>query len=301
MAAIEVGCGQITWDQFRPQGVDPPAYGRQVLAEIGRAGYAGAPAGLRQNTTPGEVAALYAEFGLRPAPGYLGGDFWRAELRAEMVAEARQQARFAQGLGLSELYVSAGGFGSFIAPGGQSRVQLAGHVGPSDGLSDAEYTALASTLNVMGEIMLEHGVRLCYHNHVGSVIETEQEIERMLELCDPALVFLGPDTGHLAWAGVDVVAFCRRHAARILTMHLKDVSERVRAQGTAERWDYGTFARNGIFTELGDGDVDFPTVMQILREANFSGWLIAETDVTQRPSALESATVSRAYLRTLGI
>jgi inosose dehydratase len=301
MGAIEVGCGQITWDQFRPQGANPQAWGRQVLAEIGQAGYAGAPAGPRPNTTPEGIAALYAEFGLRPAPGYLGGDFWRAELRAQMVDEAQQQARFAQGLGLSELYVSAGGFGSFLAPSGQSRVQLAGHVGPGDGLSGAEYTSLAATLNAMGEAMLEHGVRLCYHNHVGSVIETEEEIERMLALCDPALVFLGPDTGHLAWAGVDVAGFCRRHAPRILTMHLKDVSEEARARGAAARWDYGTFTRGGIFTELGEGDVNFPAVLAILREANFGGWLIAETDVTQRPSALESATVSRQYLRTLGI
>jgi inosose dehydratase len=220
MGAIEVGCGQITWDQFRPQAVDPQAYGRKVLAEIGQAGYAGAPAGMRPNMTPGDIAALYAEFGLRPAPGYLGGDFWRAELRAEMVGKADAEARFAQGLGLTELYVSAGGFGSFLAPNGQSRAQLAGHVGPGDGLRDAQYTALAATLNAMGEAMLQHGVRLCYHNHVGSVIETEEELERMLALCDPALVFLGPDTGHLAWAGVDVAGFCQRHAPRILTMHL---------------------------------------------------------------------------------
>ena len=301
MGAIEVGCGQITWDQFRPQGADPQAHGRKVLAEIGQAGYAGAPAGLRPNMTPDQVAALYAEFGLRPAPGYLGGDFWRDELRSEMVGEAIQQARFAQGLGLTELYVSAGGFGSFKAPSGQTRVQLAGHVGRGDGLRDAEYTALATTLNAMGEVMLQYGVRLCYHNHVGSVIETEEEIERMLALCDPALVFLGLDTGHLAWAGVDVVGFCRRYAPRILTMHLKDVSEAVRARGAAARWDYGTFARSGIFTELGEGDVNFPAVLELLREANFSGWLIAETDVTQRTSALESATVSREYLRTLGV
>jgi inosose dehydratase len=168
-------------------------------------------------------------------------------------------------------------------------------------LTDAEYQAFADTLNRVGEITLREGVRSCFHNHVGSVIETREEIDRLLALADPALVFLGPDTGHLAWAGADPVAFCRDYAARIKTIHVKDVSEAVRARGAAEGWDYGSFTKNGIFAELGEGDVDFPAIFAILREAGFAGWVIAETDVTQKPTALESATISREYLRSLGL
>jgi len=67
------------------------------------------------------------------------------------------------------------------------------------------------------------------------------------------------------------------------------------------RWDYGTFATTGNFAELGEGSVDFPVIFAILRDAGFAGWVIAETDVTQKPTALESATISRAYLRSLGM
>jgi inosose dehydratase len=97
------------------------------------------------------------------------------------------------------------------------------------------------------------------------------------------------------------VAFCRDYAPRILTMHLKDINAAVAEQGRAAEWDYQEAQRHGVWTELGQGAIDFPAILEILRGAGFSGWLIVETDVTQLPSALESAQVSRAYLRGLGL
>ncbi len=133
------------------------------------------------------------------------------------------------------------------------------------------------------------------------MIETREEIDRLLRMVDPEIVFLGPDTGHLAWAGVDVLDFCRDYAERIKTIHIKDIDAAVRERGRAAEWDYHTFSRNGIFTELGAGCVDFPALFDILRTAGFQGWVIAETDVTQQPSALASAQISRAYLRSIGL
>ena len=183
---------------------------------------------------------------------------------------------------------------------GRTRRETAGHVGPDDALTEEQYRRFADTLNEVGAILRAEGVRAAFHNHVGTPIETREEIDTLLALTDPATIFLGPDTGHLAWAGDDPVAFCRDYAARIVTMHLKDVDPAVVARGRDAGWDYRTFTDAGVFTELGDGGVDFPAIFAILREANFAGWLIAETDVTQRPSALESATVSREYLRGQG-
>jgi inosose dehydratase len=75
----------------------------------------------------------------------------------------------------------------------------------------------------------------------------------------------------------------------------------VRDRGRAQEWDYSAFTDNGIFAELGEGSVDFPAIFAILRDAGFAGWVIAETDVTQKSTALESATISRTYLRSLGM
>ena len=82
---------------------------------------------------------------------------------------------------------------------------------------------------------------------------------------------------------------------------LKDIAAEVRQRGREADWDYNTFSQQGIFVELGEGCVSFPEIFAILSAVDFSGWLIVETDVTQKPTARESVTVSRAYLRSLGL
>jgi inosose dehydratase len=299
MAGIAVGCGQITWGQFRRR--DEAAWPEErILAEIARAGYDGAPAGPRDDRSAEETVALYARHGLRPAPGYLGAAFWQEDQRAAILERAERQAAFMREVGCDALYVAAGGF-DYVTRRGLTRRQVAGHVAPEDALSDGEYRRFAATLNAVGERTLAHGVRACLHNHVGTPIETREELDRLLALTDPAVVFLGPDTGHLAWAGADVVACCRDYADRIVSLHLKDINAAVLERGRAEGWDYGAFTGHGIFAELGEGCVAFPALFAILRGAGFAGWAIAETDVTQKPTALESVTISRRYLRSIGV
>lgn len=291
MKKIQIGCGQITWKNVEEA---------QVLAEIASAGYAGAPAGPRSNESAADLLARFAAAKLLPAPGYLSGAFWRADQAADLMARAAEYATFAQAVGSTELYVAAGGFDNYTTARGLTRNQVAGHVHPNDSMSEEEFHQFAATLNRVGAILLEKGVRACFHNHVGSVIETKAEIDHLWDLVDQELIFMGPDTGHLAWGGVDVVPFCREYASAIKTMHIKDIDPQVLAEGREKNWDYRTFSERGIFTELGTGFVDFPAVLNILEGANFEGWLIVETDVTQRSSALISAQISRRYLAELG-
>lgn len=292
MQDVLIGCGQITWRNVPED---------QVLAEIAQAGYVGAPAAPSKDHSTAETLALFAKHGLRPAPGYLGADFWDKGQEEQILARAKALAQFAQTAGYTELYVAAGGFNTYVTRRGLTRSQVSGHVKLEDGMTDAEYKQFAKVLNQVGEITLAHGVKSCFHNHVGATIETRHEIDQLFALVDRNLIFMGPDTGHLAWAGADVLQFCRDYASSIKTMHIKDVNPQVMQAGVAAEWDYRTFSDHGIWTELGQGCVDFPAVFQILEEAGFKGWLIVETDVTQLPTALESAEVSRRYLRTLGL
>jgi inosose dehydratase len=297
---ILIGCGQITWIRFTSNGPERLASEEQVLTEIAQAGYDGAPASPVPSRTAQETIEFYSRYGLRPAPGYIGTGFWNKDRRDEILERVRQHADFSRAVGCTELYVAPGGF-DYVTRSGRKRRELAGHVRPEDSLTDEEFKVFAETLNLVGEITLAAGVRSCFHNHVGTVIETREEVDHLLKLTDPALVFLGPDTGHLAWAGADPVAFCRDYAKRIKTLHLKDINCQVRDRGRDAGWNYDTFSQQGIFIELGEGCVSFPAIFEILRAENFSGWLIVETDVTQKPSALESVTRSRTYLRSLGI
>jgi inosose dehydratase len=291
MQNILIGCGQLTWKNMSENA---------VLAEIAQAGYDGAPSGPKAGRATAETIATFTQHGLKPAPGYLGANFWNPAEESAILARARELAHFAQAAGVTELYVAAGGFDQYTTRRGLTRAQASGHVQPEDSMTDAEFDQFAKTLNRVGEITLEYGVASCFHNHVGATIETRGEMDRLLSLVDRAVIFLGPDTGHLAWAGADVVQFCRDYAGSIKTMHLKDVNPEVLRRGQPD-WGYRHYSDQGIWTELGQGCVDFPAILQILKEADFSGWLIVETDVTQLPTARESAIISREYLRTLGL
>jgi inosose dehydratase len=292
MSTIKIGCGQITWSRSTPE--------EQVLSEIAQAGYEGVPASPRGGRSPQETLTTLHNYGLKPAPGYLGASFWDKSEEAAILERAKALADFGRDAGLTELYVAAGGFEGYVVPSGKNRRQIAGHVRPEDGMTDAEFEQFAATLDKVGEITLAQGVRSCFHNHVGSTIETREEIDRLFSLVDRSLVFQGPDIGHLAWAGVDPVSFCRDYADDIKTMHVKDIDPGVLARGVAEKWDYGTFSDNGIFIELGEGMVDFPAIFRILEDVGYDGWVIVETDVTQKATALESARISREYLKSIG-
>jgi len=283
MEGMLIACGQITWPRSSMTQ-------EQILAEIAQAGYDGAPASA-QNVE--ETRKLFESAGLKPAPGYLGAEFWDSAQTDQIVQRATEHAAGASQLGLTELYVAAN-----LTP---ERRAVSGHVSASDALSDDGFRTLADTLNRVGEATLQHGVRACFHNHVGSFIETRAEIDHLFSLVDRSLVYQGPDIGHLAWAGDDVVAFCRDYASDIKTIHVKDINPEVLAEGVANSWDYSGFTKHGIFTELGEGLVDFPAVFTILKDAGFQGWVVVETDVTQKPTALESATISRDYLRSIGV
>ncbi|MBN1933371.1 MAG: TIM barrel protein [Anaerolineae bacterium] len=287
-----VACSTITWGRDTPR--------EQMLSEIAEAGYEGAPAGAYLGT-PGEVLALYGKYGLKPGPGYLGADFEKPEQEAAILERARSMALFSREIGCTELYVAAGGFDSYVTRRGLTRRRISAKVKPEDMMSDAEFQQFAKTLNKAGEITLKEGVKSCFHNHVGSTIETRVEIDKLFALVDPALVFQGPDIGHLAWAGEDPVQFCRDYASQIVSLHVKDIDPKVLKQGLAEDWGYGEFSDNGIFAELGEGMVDFPAMFEVLKQAGYKGWIIIETDCTTKPTPLDSAKISRAYLRSIGL
>src|SRR5262245_63403754 len=133
MAEILIGCGQITW-----RGVPE----EQALAETAQAGYAGAPAGPRESRSARETIELYERYGLRPAPGYYSAEFWRAELHAQILEQARRQADFARELGLTELYVATAGLPPFLNPPARIGSRSPPPSAPNTGLIAANYSGL---------------------------------------------------------------------------------------------------------------------------------------------------------------
>ncbi|MBC8137154.1 MAG: TIM barrel protein [Fibrella sp.] len=295
-----VGVVPLQYDAFKKR--DPETYtAERIYTEIADAGYVGVPVGPYSGESPETVTAKLATFGLKPAPAYLaGGEPWKPANRAPLVEKAKRFAEFAAGVFVSECFIDADGWG-YHTKSGKTRPELAGRITSADGLGTEELKHLAETLNAVGSAMLATGnVRACLHNHVGTVIESETEFENILAMTDPDTLFVGLDTGHLAWAGADVAVFVERYAPRIAAIHLKDIHPGVRTKGVTEGWKYSTFAQNGLFAELGEGSVDFSRILAALRSANYGGWLLVETDVTTKATPAESLRVSREYLRKSG-
>ena len=130
-----------------------------------------------------------------------------------------------------------------------------------------------------------HGVRLGVHPHVGSLIETREDIAIAMDSTDPRYFHLAPDTGHLIAGGSDPVEIFKVYASRIAHAHLKDY-QRPAAPGA-----------RGTYVPLGCGNVDFPQLLQILRQAGFDGWLDVELDGGRGADPAAVAREARDYLR----
>ncbi|GGF29043.1 sugar phosphate isomerase/epimerase family protein [Subtercola lobariae] len=129
------------------------------------------------------------------------------------------------------------------------------------------------------EILAAEGVRAGLHNHVGTWVETEAEIERVLDAIPASLLGASFDIGHLTWAGVDAVAMITRHADRLVDLHFKDLDLDVAAASRAEPTSYNEATDRGIFLEPGSGGIDLDAVIDAL-PAGWPGWLIVEVDRT---------------------
>jgi sugar phosphate isomerase/epimerase len=143
------------------------------------------------------------------------------------------------------------------------------------------------------EILRAEGVRAGLHNHIGTWIETEEEIEAVLAAVDPGLLGASFDIGHLAWAGIDPVAMVARHADRVVDLHIKDLDLTTAARTRALPGPYAAISRAPFFLEPGAGDIDLSGTLSALPE-DFGGWLIIEVDQVHGDIAA-SAARSRAW------
>lgn len=148
----------------------------------------------------------------------------------------------------------------------------------------------------------DYGLTVSIHAHAAGFMDFEPELERLLGEVDDKILKICFDTGHHSYAGYDPVAFMKRHMDRISYMHFKDIDPEVKARAIAERTGFYDACGQGIFCNLGQGDVDFPAVRQVLLDAGFSGWCTVEQDCdpTLAVTPEDDARANRAYLESIG-
>lgn len=164
-------------------------------------------------------------------------------------------------------------------------------------MNDEEWKLLAEGLNKLGKIAKDKGMTLTFHHHMGTVVQTEEEIDRFMETVDPELVFLLFDSGHLSFAGIDPEKVLKRYVNRVKHVHLKDIRKEMVKKSKNERWSFLKGIREGVFTVPGDGDVDFAPIFRILEDAGYEGWVVVEAEQDPaKANPLEYAKKARAYI-----
>lgn len=179
------------------------------------------------------------------------------------------------------------------------KINIGGKHAPGD--RTADYKEMAKTFNELGKHAANMEMKLGVHAHLGSALETKQDVEAIMEMTDPNLVYLVVDTGHTTMAGMDPVQLTRTYLHRIIEFHIKDVAPENKGGFKGElKAPYNTTADNRIFFELGKGGVDFPGIKKILDDNGWKGWWTVELDRTGS-TARESCAIARKYLEKLGL
>ena len=164
-------------------------------------------------------------------------------------------------------------------------------------MNDEEWDMLCTGLNKLGKVAKDMGITLTFHHHMGTVVQTEAEIDRLMENTDPELFNLLFDSGHLAYCGEDYMSVLKKYIKRIKHVHLKDVRPDIIADVKANKESFLQGVRKGTFTVPGDGIIDFAPIFEVLSENDYEGYVLVEAE--QDPAIanpFEYALKARKYI-----
>jgi inosose dehydratase len=234
----------------------------RVLSEMAGFGFTatelGAPGFLP--TEPDEVKAELAGFGMT-----LLGGFTPVVLHDP----AQRQATIDSATATAKLFQRAGGtkFVSAVVQDMDWSVPRA--------LSPDEQRHMTQMFGIIDDICAEHGLEQVLHAHVLTLVETKDDVNRVLDTCDVRWCL---DTGHLAIGGVDPVEFAKEAMERVGHVHLKDVRLDMVPSVLSREVTLMNAVQGGLFTPLGQGDVDIAGVIQVLEARGYQGWYVIEQD-----------------------
>ncbi len=284
---VRIGINPLTWSND-----DLPALGADIsletcFSEAAAAGYAGVELGHKFPRQPKVLGPLLANHGLELVSGWYSMRLLERDAEAEFAA---MQPHF-------ELLAALGSNVMVCAEvtacvHSDINARLSGR--PQ--LPKNAFDKLASRLSELAKRMRERGMRLAYHHHMGTVVQSEAEIDTLMESCTPEVELL-LDTGHLAFAGGDPVRVATIYAPRIAHVHCKDIRPDVLRRVLNRDTSFLEAVLQGVFTVPGDGSIDYDKVFVPLRESNYAGWLVVEAE--QDPAIADPVTYASKGYATL--
>ena len=292
---IRIGNAPCSWGVEFPHDPRNPPW-RTVLKECAEAGYSGielGPVGFMPED-PAILKDALAEHDLELIGGVVFRAFHDPEAWDDVLDGTVRTCKALVAHGAEHLVLI-----DSISP---RRAPTAGRADEAEQMDKAEWEAYRDRIKEAAKIGVDHGLTVGIHAHAAGFMDFEPELERLLAEVDEDILKICFDTGHHSYAGFDPVAFMERHIGRISYMHFKDIDPTVKADVVANRTDFYKACGQGIFCNLGDGDVDFPRVREILLENGFEGWCTVEQDCdpTLDISPIDDAKANRAYLTSIG-
>ncbi|OJG70088.1 inosose dehydratase [Enterococcus phoeniculicola] len=164
----------------------------------------------------------------------------------------------------------------------------------------ADWEKLTTGLEKLGTLAAEKEMAIVYHHHMGTGVQTTEEITYLMEHTNPEMVSLLFDTGHLVFSGEDPLEIFHLYKERIKHIHFKDVRKEVAQNVKQQKESFLTGVKKGVFTVPGDGMIDFVPIMNKIIESNYSGWIVVEAE--QDPSQanpFEYAVKARKYIKEI--
>jgi myo-inosose-2 dehydratase len=288
---IRIGANPIGWsnDDLQDIGGETPL--ETCLAEAREVGFVGMELGHKFPREPQALKAALAPFGMACISGWYSAELLKRDVDEEM-RHLRPHLDLLKAMGSNVLVfaeTSNAIHGDRSKPLSQRPVMKAG-----------DWAQFGRRLTEVAERTLAEGVRLVYHHHIGTIVESAADIDAFIAATGEAAHLL-LDTGHATWGGADPAALARKYRARISHVHAKDVRRAVMEQARREDWSFldavlGHGSELGVYTVPGDGMVDYPAVFRELK--GYSGWVVVEAEQDpQKAHPLTYAKKGMAHLR----
>lgn len=289
---IQLGIAPIAWTND-----DMPELGaentfEQTISEMALAGFQGTEIGNKYPKDPKVLKQYLALRNLKVASAWFSA-FLTTKPYEETSQEFIKHRDFLHEMGAKVIVVSEQGHsiqGQMDTPVFEEKPVF----------SDTDWEKLVAGLEKLGELANEKDMTIVYHHHMGTGVQTTAEIDKLMAETDPDKVSLLFDTGHLVFSGEDPMEVYRKHQNRIKHIHFKDIREDVAKEVKEDKNSFLTAVKKGTFTVPGDGMIDFSPIMTVIRETNYTGWIVVEAEQDPaKANPLEYALKARKYIKEI--
>ena len=285
--SVKLGINPITWtnDDLPELGGDTPL--ETCLSETRAAGYRGTEMGGKFPRAAPALREVLGAHGLELVSGWYDGRILDREV-AEEFDTILPHLTLLRDLGCKVVVYADTSRGRHDA--------IATPISQRPRLSDADWPAYGRKITELAERMAAFGVGMAFHHHMGTIVESDGEVDALMAQSGDAVGLLF-DTGHCMFAGGDPHALLARHIGRVVHVHCKDVRRPMLERARAEDMSFKDAFLQGIFTVPGDGCIDYPPLLRALRDHGYAGWLVVEAE--QDPAKAHPLTYARMGCRNL--